>query len=124
MNRVAITGAGIVSPIGASLAEFHAALADARSGIRPLPADVTAGSGVAVGALIDWDPSRWLAPGEASSTDRGTQFAIAAATQALDTSRFDLDASDRDRIGVYWGTGMGGAHTLDASYRNLYGANT
>jgi len=55
-RRVAVTGAGVVSPLGKSLAEFHAALAEGRSGVRRLPESVTQGSGVQVGALVDWNP--------------------------------------------------------------------
>jgi 3-oxoacyl-[acyl-carrier-protein] synthase II len=59
-------------------------------------------------------------PAESVNIDRVAQFAIAAATEALGASRLDLDAANRDRIGVYWGTGMGGAQTLDASFHRLY----
>ena len=120
MNRVAITGAGVVSPIGSTLADFRDALAGARSGIRRLSAEAASGSGVEVAAAIEWDGSKWLTPQEAGVLDRGAQFALAVAAQAIEDSALDLEASDRDRIGVYWGTGMGGAHTLDASYHTLY----
>jgi 3-oxoacyl-[acyl-carrier-protein] synthase II len=123
MNRVAITGAGVVSPMGRGLADFHSALEAGRSGIRRLPEDVKQGSGVEVGALIDWETPDWLSRNEASNLDRSAQFALSAAAQALETSGLDLDSADRDRIGVYWGTGMGGASTLETTYRNLYVGN-
>jgi 3-oxoacyl-[acyl-carrier-protein] synthase II len=47
------------------------------------------------------------------------QFALAAAGQALTAA--GLTADDPTRVGVYWGTGLGGAHTLEASYRQIYG---
>src|SRR5206468_10876022 len=58
---------------------------------------------------------------EAVNIDRVSQFALAAAAQALAASRLDLSTADRDRLGVYWGTGMGGAHTLEGAYKNVYG---
>src|SRR5213076_2932173 len=119
---VAVTGAGVVSPLGKSLAEFHAALAEGRSGIRRLPESLAQSSGVQVGALVDWNPAPLLNEAEAVNIDRVSQFALAAAAQALAASRLDLSAADRDRIGVYWGTGMGGAHTLESAYKNVYGA--
>src|SRR3954469_23182007 len=119
-RRVAVTGAGIVSPLGNTLADFHRSLAEARSGIRRLPEAVAQGSGVQVGALVDWDPAPLFTPAETANLDRVSQFAIAASTQAVAASGLRLDAENRERIGVYWGTGMGGAHTLDTSYRNLY----
>jgi len=121
-RRVAVTGAGVVSPLGKSLAEFHAALAEGRSGIRRLPESLAQGSGVQVGALVDWNPAPLFNEAEAVNIDRVSQFALAAAAQALAASRLDLSAADRDRIGVYWGTGMGGAHTLEGAYKHVYGA--
>lgn len=122
-RRVAITGAGVVSPLGNTLADFHAALARAESGIRRLPQEVAQGSGVQVGAPVKWDAAARFKPAEAANLDRVSQFALAAAGEALVASGLDLAAADRDRIGVYWGTGMGGAGTLDATYRQVYGAN-
>ncbi len=121
-RRVAITGAGVISPLGNSLAEFHRALAEGRSGIRRLPEEITQGSGVQVGAMVDWNPVPMFTEAEAINIDRVGQFAIAAATQALGASGLDLNSARRERIGVHWGTGMGGAHTLEASFQRLYGS--
>src|SRR3989449_3921014 len=121
-RRVAVTGAGVVSPLGKSLAEFHAALAEGRSGLRRLPESLAQASGVQVGALVDWNPAPRFNEAEAVNTDRVSQFALAAAAQALAASRLDLSTADRGRIGVYWGTGMGGAHALEDAYKNVYGA--
>jgi len=120
-RRVAVTGIGVVSPLGNSLPEFHRALAEGRPGIRRLPDEVARGSGVQVGATVQWNPAPLLKEGEAGNIDRVSQFAIGAASQALAASRLDLAAADRTRIGVSWGTGMGGAHSVDASYLQLYG---
>jgi 3-oxoacyl-[acyl-carrier-protein] synthase II len=120
-RRVAVTGGGIISPLGGTLAEFHRALAEARPGIRRLPQEVAGRSGVQVGALIDWNPSPLFKEAEAANLDRVTQFALAAAAQAIASSGLDLASANRDRIGVYWGSGMGGAHALDAGYKSVYG---
>ncbi|MBV8030386.1 MAG: beta-ketoacyl-[acyl-carrier-protein] synthase family protein [Betaproteobacteria bacterium] len=119
-RRVVLTGAGVISPLGNSLAEFHASLLAARSGIRRLPEDVAQGSGVQVGALADWEPGALFSAAEAGNTDRVSQFAVGAASQAITASAIDLERENRERVGVYWGTGMGGAHTLEASYKHLY----
>ena len=120
-RRVAVTGVGVVSPLGATLADFHRALAEGRPGIRRLPPEVAQGSGVQVGALIDWTPAPLFKEAEAANLDRVTQFALAAAAQALAASGLELASANCDRIGVYWGTGMGGAHTLDGAYKSVYG---
>ena len=65
-RRVAVTGIGIVSALGTGLEAFHRSLAAATSGVRRLPEEVASGSGVQVGALIDWDPAahfKGIAPG-------------------------------------------------------------
>ena len=116
-RRVAVTGTGVISALGASLAEFHRSLAAGRSGIRRLPPEL-AESGVQVGAAVDWNANER----EAASLDRVSQFALAATAQAVAASALPISAANRDRIGVSWGTGMGGANTLEAGYRQVYGA--
>jgi 3-oxoacyl-(acyl-carrier-protein) synthase len=122
-RRVAVTGIGVVSALGNDLAAFYRSLAEARSGVRRLPDEVTLGSGVQVGALAEWDPAAHFKAPEAGALDRVAQFAIVAAGQALAASGLDPAAADRNRIGVYWGTGMGGAHTLEVAYKSVYGKN-
>jgi len=122
-RRVAVTGIGVVCALGNSLAEFRRALAGARSGVRTLPSEVAMGSGVQVGALADFDPSAHFKGPEAGSLDRVSQFALVAAGEALGSSGLNLPNESRDRIGVYWGTGMGGAHTLETAYSTVYGKN-
>ena len=84
-----------------SLAEFHRALAEGRLGIRRLPEEITQGSGVQVGATVDWNPVPMFTEAEAANIDRVSQFAIAAATQALGASGLDLKsvASTRTATG-------------------------
>jgi 3-oxoacyl-[acyl-carrier-protein] synthase II len=122
-RRVAITGVGVISSIGKGWGPFAQALADARSGVRLLPPEVAQGSGAQVGALVDWDPSLLFKASEAAGLDRVSQFALAASAEALASSGLDLGLEDPTRIGVYWGTGMGGAHSLESAYKQVYGAD-
>jgi 3-oxoacyl-[acyl-carrier-protein] synthase II len=122
-RRVAVTGAGVVSPLGAGLEEFHRSLAAARSGIRRLAPEIAGGSGVQVGAVVEWDPKPFFKDAEAAQLDRASQFALAAAGQAIAASGLDLPSQDRDRVGVSWGTGMGGAHTQETAFKQVYGAD-
>jgi 3-oxoacyl-[acyl-carrier-protein] synthase II len=117
--RIAVTGAGVVSPLGLNLEDFHRSLSEARSGVARLPAEVAQSSGVQVGALVDWNAAAHFNAAEAANLDRATQFAISAAGQAIAAA--GLHPDDATRIGVYWGTGLGGAHTLEAAYRQVYG---
>ena len=118
-RRVAVTGIGVVSPLGSDLEEFHRSLGEGRSGIRRLPPEIAQGSGVQVGATVEWNPASLFKQAETENLDRVSQFALAAAAQAIAASGLEPGPL-RNRIGVYWGTGLGGAHTLDVSYRQLY----
>ncbi len=88
-RQVAVTGIGVVSALGNSLEDFYRSLAEARSGVRRLPDEVTLGSGVQVGALATWDPAAYFKGPEAGSLDRVAQFALTAASQALAASGLD-----------------------------------
>ena len=123
MRRVAVTGAGVVSPLGNSLEQFHDSLRAGRSGIGRLAPELTERSGVQVGAAVDWNPAGLFKEAEAANLDRVAQFALSAAGQAINASGLLADERmPRDRVGVSWGTGMGGAHTTEASYKQVYGA--
>ncbi len=121
-RRVAITGAGVVSPLGTTLEEFQRSLAAARPGIRRLAPEIAERSGVQVAATIDWNPASLFKEAEAANLDRVSQFALAAAAQAIAASGLEIANLNRDRIGVSWGTGMGGAHSQETSYKQVYGA--
>src|SRR5512140_351842 len=120
-RRVAVTGAGVVSPLGSTLEDFHRSLREARSGIRRLPDELSKKCGVQVAAGIDWNPAPFFKEAEAANLDRATQFALVAAGQALSGSGLGESVA-RERIGVYWGTGLGGANTLETAYQQVYGA--
>jgi 3-oxoacyl-[acyl-carrier-protein] synthase II len=96
-RRVAVTGIGVVAPAGIGLDAFWAGLLS-----TPAPGQRR---------IDDWDPSPWFGPKEARRSDRFTQFAVAAATQALDDAG-EIGA-DPDRSGVLIATGVGGLHTLE-----------
>src|SRR3954462_12436363 len=85
-RRVALTGAGIISPLGNTLEDFYRSLAEAKSGIARLPEAIALGSGVQVGAMVDWKPAALFTDAELANMDRVAQFAIGAATQALTSS--------------------------------------
>jgi 3-oxoacyl-(acyl-carrier-protein) synthase len=120
-RRVAVTGAGVISPLGNTLEDFHRALVEARPGVRRLPPEVAEKAGVQVAAPVDWQPGALFKEAELANLDRATQFAVGAASQAIAQSALDLENDDRSRIGVYWGTGLGGAQTLESSYQHVYG---
>ena len=123
MRRVAITGIGIVSPLGNTPELFFANLMAGKSGIRRLQSDFTERLDVKIAAQADFDPLQHLTKHKASSLDRVSQFALHAANQAIADAQLDLAQADKSRIGVYLGTGMAGAASIEEGYVRLYRDN-
>ena len=121
MRRVAVTGLGVVSPLGNDPGAFFAALAAGRSGIGRLAGRFHERLADPVGAAADFDASRWFDVARARMLDRVSQFALVAARQAIDGAQGALDGLERARAGVFVGTGMGGAHSTDDGYYTIYG---
>jgi 3-oxoacyl-[acyl-carrier-protein] synthase II len=119
MRRVAISGIGVVSPLGNSTAEVYAQARAGRSGIRRLemPFSNRLNAPLAATALLD---EAAFEPARARMLDRFSQFALYAANQAVLASHDALRRLDGDRAGVFVGTGMGGTTTMDDGYRTLY----
>lgn len=114
---------GVVTPLGESVREFFTALLDARSGIGPVPASIYPGPACLAAGLVPFDPQRYWPPHQAAQFDRATQFALAAVRHALADASLELTEDASFRAGTYWGTGLGGAGTIEESYRLLYLGN-
>ncbi len=121
LRRVVVTGMGVVSPLGNGPGEFFENLLAGISGVRRLPEAFRKRLSVTVAAPATFDPSRHFGEPRLRILDRASQFAIVAAGQALADARLDLRDEDRDRIGVFLGTGMGGAQATDDGYAAFYG---
>lgn len=113
MERVVITGMGIVSPIGNNIQTFWNNLINGESGISTIDTfDVTNHKAKIAGIVHDFDADEVLGKNEARRLDRFSQFALAAAEQAWVDSKLVLDRIDVERLGVYVGSGIGGMETL------------
>jgi len=121
VKPVAVTGMGVVAPLGNDAATFFAALLEARSGVRRLQTRFPERLGARVGAPVDFDPARHFPAPKARMLDRVSQLALVAAAQAIEQSRGALAGIEARRAGVFVGTGMGGSETTDDAYHTLYG---
>ncbi len=120
MRRVAITGMGIISPVGNTCEDFFNNLIAAKSGIRRLVPDFDARLSIRIAAQADFSAEKHFTTKQARTLDRVSQFALVAASQACKDAGLELTDAEQRRSGVYLGTGMGGARTLEASYEQLY----
>ena len=120
LNRVVITGAAVLSPVGIGLESYWNALINGQSGIGPITRFDTEGYTTKIaGEVSDFDPVDYLDRKEAKRMDRYTQFAVAGAKMAVDDSALDLEKEDMDQVGVVFGTGIGGMETFEKQTKVL-----
>ena len=120
MRRVAVTGIGVISPLGNSTGALLESLAAARSGICRLEGADYGRLANPIAAPAAWEPTTVAEASKLRMMDRATQFALGASRQALTQAGLPLANLDSARIGVFIGTGMGGAQSTDDGYRTLY----
>src|SRR6202142_1986661 len=120
VRRVAVTGLGAISPIGKNAAELFEGVMSGRSGVRRFSSPFSEKLAVKVAAEADFDQLQFFTNKQIGSLDRTSQMAIAAAAEAWGDSGLALDDEEKEQSGVYMGTGLGGAHSLDAMFYRLY----
>ena len=121
MRRVAITGLGVVSPVGLQPDSFFAALLAAQSGIRTQSVDFPTGAESVLMGHIDFHPDGHFSKARLLTLDRVSQFALVAARQAMAQAGFDVELKGQlpQRFGVSVGTGSGGTTSMEAAYYAL-----
>ncbi|OGF53137.1 MAG: beta-ketoacyl-[acyl-carrier-protein] synthase II [Candidatus Fraserbacteria bacterium RBG_16_55_9] len=120
-RRVVITGMGAITPIGAGKEGFWEGLKSGRSGVQRVDDlfDLT-GVEAKIGAPIrNFDPLNYMDKKRARRLGRSTQFAMAAARQALEDSLLNLEREDKTRIGALIGTGIGNIEVLIENHLTL-----
>src|SRR5476649_604430 len=120
MRRVAITGIGVISPLGSSAAELFANATAGHSAIRRIDETWCKRLVSPLAACVNFNGAEHFDPPKLRMLDRVSQFAIVATRQAVADARFDFENADRQRVGVFLGTGMGGSQTTDDGYQTLY----
>jgi 3-oxoacyl-[acyl-carrier-protein] synthase II len=119
-RRVVVTGMGVVTPLGASLARFWDGLVSGHSGIRSVtrfdasPFDVRIG-----GECLDFNAAEFIEHREFKRMDRFAQFAYAAAKMAYAASGLQDGQADPVRAGVILGSGIGGLRELEEQHKRL-----
>lgn len=120
MRRVAVTGIGVVSPLGNSAATAFEAARQGCSGIRLIDAPFAPRLVAPIAATAQFEGAGHFDPMKLRMMDRVSQFAVVAANQALAEARTEWAPLDRSRVGVFVGCSMGGTLSNDDGYKALY----
>lgn len=122
MKRVAVTGLGVVAPIGLSIADFWNSLKNGITGITPISNITTQGLAVKNAAEIkNFDPATYFDPKKLPMYDRFSQFGMVAAREAIADSGLKFEGELAETSACIVGTGVGGQNTLEESYLKLIG---
>ncbi len=112
-RRVVVTGMGVVSPLGQSVPELWQGIVEGRSGVGPITLFDPTGFDTRFAAEVKgFDPTQHMDRKEARRTDRFVQLAVAATNEALRTSELQITDANRDEVGVFIASGIGGIGTL------------
>ncbi len=123
-RRVVITGVGVVCALGHNRAEFWQALAEGRSGIRPLTSIEPGLLRFENGAEVpDWDPLRHFDDKEIGLLDRFAQFGVVAAREAVADAGIEWNTELKEQTAIVTGSCVGGQTTEDEGFVSLYRKN-
>ena len=119
-TRVVVTGMGAITPIGNDVESFWQALKDKTLGIGPITYFDTADFKCKLAAEVkDFDAKAYMDPKTARRMEPFSQFAVAAAKQALDQSGIDMEKEDPFRVGVSVGSCIGSLQAMERSEKKL-----
>jgi 3-oxoacyl-[acyl-carrier-protein] synthase II len=119
-RRVVVTGLGALTPVGNTAEEFWSSLLHGRSGIGPITRFDSTGYPTRIaGEIRNFDPLNFVDKKEARRLDPYLQYAIAAATLAVQDASLDTGRVDAHRFGVLIGSGIGGITTLLENHKTL-----
>jgi 3-oxoacyl-[acyl-carrier-protein] synthase II len=114
MRRVVITGLGAITPLGNNVNDFWKNLINGKSGAVPITKFDTNNFKTKFACEVkDFDPLNFVEKSEARKVDLFTHYAIAASDECIKDAQLNKDNCDFNRVGVIWGTGTGGIHTIE-----------
>jgi len=112
-RRVVVTGLGALTPIGNTLSEYWEGLLSGKSGAAPITYfDPSLFKTQFSCELKDFDPLDHFDRKEARKCDRFTQYALVSVAEAIEDAKLSFETIDKDRVGVIWGSGIGGLETF------------
>jgi len=115
LKRVVVTGLGAITPIGNSVPEYWDALVNGVSGAKPITNFDASKSKVQFACEVKgFNPEDFIEKKELRKLDRFSQFAVAVAAEAMKDSNLNLEQENLDKIGVIWGSGVGGLRSFES----------
>ena len=119
-TRVVVTGMGAITPIGNDVESFWQALKDKTLGIAPITYFDTEDFKCKLAAEVKgFDPKEYMDAKTARRMEPFSQFAVAAAKQALEDAGIDMEKEDPFRVGVSVGSGIGSLQAMERSEKKL-----
>ena len=119
-KRVVITGMGAITPIGKNLIEYTSALKNGLSGCEEIKSfDTTKFKTKFACEVKSYDPLDYFDRKESRKMDIFSQFGMIAAEEAIIHSEINLDKINKNRVGVIWGSGVGGIETFQNELINF-----
>ena len=120
LRRVVVTGLGAVTPIGNDVAQYWEGLRSGRNGVAAITLfDASRHACRFAAEVKNFEPAGWLEPKEAKRWDRFCQFGVVAAKQAVQDAGLSIDDSNRNRVGVSIGSGVGGLLMMETQAQVL-----
>ncbi len=117
-RRVVITGLGLISPVGNTVATAWEAILKGQSGVGPITHFDADGFAVRIAAEVKgFDPTRHIEPKEARKMDTFIQYGVVAALQAMDDAGLGVEGANPERVGVCIGSGIGGLPGIEEGHR-------
>ncbi len=118
--RVVVTGMGAMTPLGIGVETFWERCVEGKSGIASIESfDASAFTCTIGGEVRDFVPTDFMDRKAARRMARFSQLALASTVEAIDDAALDLDAENRERIGIIFGTGNGGFPNVEETTRTL-----
>ncbi|MDO4951865.1 MAG: beta-ketoacyl-ACP synthase II [Bacteroidales bacterium] len=114
LKRVVVTGVGAITPLGHNVADTWAAILAGKSGAAPITHFNTEKFKTHFACEVkNFDPKQYIDRKEANKMDLYTQYAMVAATEAVEDTGLNIEQADKNRIGVVLGVGIGGINSFE-----------
>jgi 3-oxoacyl-[acyl-carrier-protein] synthase II len=119
-RRIVVTGLGLITPVGNTVADTWAAITAGKSGIAPIESFDTSKFSSRIGGMIkDFDLDRYMTAKDARKMDPFIHYGIASCVQAIEDSGIEITDENATRIGIAYGSGIGGLPGIEKGHDNF-----